>query len=109
MGWSVYIGGRWSRPPVYALIVRSQVDPGVISGWHHHGNYSVYGYIASGTAKFESGPGGNDTLVIPKGDFFHVPPKTIHRDINPSQTEPQEVVIFFFGDGPMVINVDEPA
>ncbi len=27
------------------LIVRSRVDPGVVSGWHHHGDYDVYGYM----------------------------------------------------------------
>ena len=25
------------------MVVRSRVDPGVISGWHHHGDYDIYG------------------------------------------------------------------
>ncbi len=35
------------------LVVRSLVEPGVQSGWHHHGDYDVYGYLAAGVARFE--------------------------------------------------------
>jgi uncharacterized RmlC-like cupin family protein len=39
------------------MILRSQTEPGQISGWHHHGEYNVIGYLASGSARFEFGPG----------------------------------------------------
>jgi quercetin dioxygenase-like cupin family protein len=37
------------------MVVRSRVDPGVVSGWHHHGDYGIYGYVVSGSARFEDG------------------------------------------------------
>ena len=90
------------------LVVRSRVEPGVSSGWHHHGDYDVYGYLVSGTVRFENGPGGRDAVAIGPGDFFYVPARTIHRDVNPSTTDGQEVILFLHGAGPMVVNVDAP-
>ena len=90
------------------LVVRAHGEPGTISGWHHHGEYEVYGYMISGSARLESGPGGVDFTSVGPGDFFYVPPQYIHRDVNPSQTQGQEVILFLRGRGPMVVNVDAP-
>lgn len=89
-------------------IVRSRGGPGVISGWHHHGDDDVYGYMVSGIARFEGGPGGRDVIAVGPGDFFHVPARTVHRDVNPSATESQEVILFLRGTGPLVVNVEGP-
>jgi uncharacterized RmlC-like cupin family protein len=90
------------------LVVRARTTPGAISGWHHHGDYDVYGYLASGSARFESGPAGQDAVSLGRGDFFHVPPHTVHREVNPSPDEGQEVILFLCGTGPLVVNVDGP-
>jgi len=90
------------------LVVRSRVDPGVVSGWHHHGDYDVYGHVVRGSARFENGPGGRDAISVDPGDFFHVPARTVHRDVNPSGREGQEVILFLRGSGPMVVNVEGP-
>jgi quercetin dioxygenase-like cupin family protein len=90
------------------LIVRSQANPGAISAWHHHGDHDVYGYILSGSERFEYGPMGEDAVVVNQGDFFHIPPHVIHRDVNPSPNEGQEAILFFRGTGPVVVNVDGP-
>lgn len=87
------------------LVVRSHGDPGISSDWHHHGDYDVYGYVVSGTVRFENG---NYAINVDPGDFFHVPAHTIHRDVNPSPDEGQEMVLFMQGSGPMVVNVDGP-
>ena len=89
-------------------ILRSRLEPNTMSGWHHHGQSSVYGYVVSGSSRFESGPGGKDIPSLGLGDFFFVPPFAIHRDGNPSPSEPQEVIIFLRGSGPLVVNVEEP-
>lgn len=89
-------------------ILRSRLEPNTMSGWHHHGQYAVYGYIVSGFSRFESGPGGKDITSLGPGDFFFVPPFALHRDGNPSPSEPQEVIIFLRGSGPLVVNVEEP-
>jgi quercetin dioxygenase-like cupin family protein len=90
------------------MVVRSRVDPGVVSGWHHHGGYDIYGYVVSGSARFENGPGGRDAISVDPGDFFEVPAHTVHRDVNRSTTEGQEVILFLRGSGPMVVNVEGP-
>jgi len=61
------------------MVVRSRVEPSVVSGWHHHGDYDIYGYLVSGAARFENGPGGRDAISVGPGDFIHVPPRTVHR------------------------------
>jgi quercetin dioxygenase-like cupin family protein len=90
------------------LILRSKVEPGRVSGWHHHGDYTVYGYVVAGTARFESGPGGRDVISVEPGGFFSVPPYTVHREINPSSSEAGEVILFLRGTGMMVVNVADP-
>jgi quercetin dioxygenase-like cupin family protein len=90
------------------VVVRSRVEPGVVSGWHHHGDYDVYGYIVSGSLRFENGPGGRDATSVGPGDFFCVPARTVHRDVNPSGAKGQEVILFLRGSGPMVVNVEGP-
>jgi len=90
------------------LVVRASTKPGTVSGWHHHGDYDVYGYVVSGSVRFENGPGGRDVVSVGSGDFFHVPPHTVHRDVNPSSDKGQEVILFLRGIGPMVVNVEGP-
>ena len=89
-------------------VVRSRTEPGAVSGWHHHGDYDVYGYIVSGTARFEKSRNGEDAISVGPGDFFHVPSHTVHRDVNPSPEEGQEMILFLHGTGDMVVNVDGP-
>ena len=89
-------------------IVRSRIDAGVVSGWHHHGDHDLYGYMVSGTAHFEDGPGGRDVTSVGPGDFFYLPARMVHRDVNPSTTEGQEIIVFLRGAGPIVVNVDGP-
>jgi quercetin dioxygenase-like cupin family protein len=89
-------------------VVRSRVEPGRVSDWHRHEDYDVYGYVVSGAIRFESGPEGKDVVSIGRGDFFHVPPHTTHRESNPSPDEGQEVILFLQGTGPLVVNVEGP-
>ena len=89
-------------------VLRSRAAPGTTSGWHHHGDYDVYGYVVSGTVRLESGAGGKDAISIGPGGFLHVPSKTIHREINPSSDEGAEVILFLRGTGQSVVNVEGP-
>jgi uncharacterized RmlC-like cupin family protein len=89
-----------------AIVIRARVDGGVVSGWHHHGDRDALGYVVSGRARFDFGADGEHTEVGAQG-FFHVPRGVVHRDVNPSD-EPQEIVIAFVGEGPLVVNVDGP-
>lgn len=84
-----------------------RTDPGIISGWHHHGEHSTYGRVLDGAARFEFGPGGTTAVEAGAGEFFFVPPHTVHRESNPGETE-QVLVVVRLGSGPTVVNVETP-
>lgn len=90
------------------LILRSKAEPGAVSAWHHHGDYEVFGFILSGSEKLEFGPLGKDAIVVGEGDFFHILPGTVHRDVNPLPDEGQEALLYLRGGGPVVVNVQGP-
>jgi quercetin dioxygenase-like cupin family protein len=79
----------------------------VVSGWHTHGDYDVYGYVVSGICRLESDQGEKDSMTIRAGGFFHVPPHTVHREINPSKNKSNDVLLFLHGSGQIVYNLDE--
>jgi quercetin dioxygenase-like cupin family protein len=92
-----------------AIVSQSQVAPGIVSGWHHHGAHHLYGYIVSGRLQLDYVLEGQGVADLNSGDFFHVPPRLIHRDINPNKDRDLLVVNILVGTGPAVVNVDSPA
>jgi uncharacterized RmlC-like cupin family protein len=90
-----------------ATLMRARAEGNAATGWHHHGDRDVLGYVVRGRARFEFGPGGSESTEVEEGGFFHVPARLIHRDVNPS-AEPQEIVLTVVGEGPLVVNVDGP-
>ncbi len=90
-------GGLW------AGVVRT--EPGMVSGWHHHGEHETTIYVAEGTLRMESAEGATDALA---GDFIHVPPRTVHRESNPGEA-PSVAVFSRFGEGPVTVNVEGPS
>jgi uncharacterized RmlC-like cupin family protein len=82
-------------------------EAGMVSGWHHHGDYESHIYVVSGLLRMESGPGGQDVLDAQPGDFVFVPPHTVHREGNPA-SEDATVIVVRAGIGEAVFNVDGP-
>jgi uncharacterized RmlC-like cupin family protein len=97
---AIQVEGLW------AGLVRT--EPGMTSGWHHHGDYETSIYVASGRLRMESGPGGSEVIDAVSGDFVHVPKGVIHREGNDGDEESQLVVVRA-GRGVPTINVDGPA
>jgi len=97
---AIAVDGLWSG------LVRS--EPGVTSGWHHHGEHDTTVYVIDGTVRIEFGPGGAQAVDAGPGDFLHIPKHVVHRECNPGSTTAQEVVTRS-GAGPLTINVDGPA
>jgi uncharacterized RmlC-like cupin family protein len=91
----------------HATLMRARAEGGAASGWHHHGDRDVLGYVVRGRARFEFGPGGAESTEVEAGGFFHVPAGLVHRDVNPSD-ELQEIVLSVVGEGPLVVNLDGP-
>jgi len=83
-------------------------EPGVISGWHHHGEYDTAVYVIAGNVRIEFGPGGVKSVDAGPGDFVHIPKHVVHREGNAGSTSAQEVVTRS-GTGPLTVNVDGPS
>jgi uncharacterized RmlC-like cupin family protein len=97
---AISIVGLWSG------FVRT--EPGVSSGWHHHGDHDTSVYVIAGNVRIEFGPGGLQSSDAGPGDFVHIPKHVIHREVNPGATTSQEI-ISRSGTGPLTVNVDGPA
>ena len=85
-----------------------RTDVGMVSGWHHHGEYESVIYVLSGALRMESGPGGTSVVDAEPGDFLFVPRGSIHRESNPADVELTAVVVRS-GRGRAVVNVGGPA
>jgi len=86
----------------------ARTEPGMVSGWHHHGEYETTIYVLSGSLRMEVGPDGSNALEAGPGDFIYVPKGAVHREGNPS-AEPADIVVVRAGRGESTINVDGPA
>jgi uncharacterized RmlC-like cupin family protein len=82
-------------------------EPGMVSDWHHHGDWETTIYVLSGTLRMEFGPGGTQSFEAGPGDFVFVPAGAIHRESNPS-TEQAQLIGMRSGRGESVVNVTGP-
>ena len=96
---AIAIEGLWSG------LVRT--EPGVASGWHHHGEHDTSVYVIEGNVRIEFGPGGAQAADAGPGDFVYIPKHVVHREVNPGPTPSQEIVTRS-GTGSLTINVDGP-
>jgi uncharacterized RmlC-like cupin family protein len=90
---------------VWAGFVRT--DAGMLSGWHHHGEYESVIYVLTGALRMESGPGGQEVVEARPGDFLRVPRGVVHREGNPT-AQPADIVVFRAGRGESTFNVAGP-
>jgi uncharacterized RmlC-like cupin family protein len=90
---------------MWAGLVRT--DPGIVSGWHHHGDYESTIYVLTGALRMEFGPGGADVIDAGPGDFLFVAAGAVHRESNPTDEE-SRVIVVRSGSGDPVTNVDGP-
>ena len=88
---------------------QTRVNGGAVSGWHHHGARHLYAFVVSGRLRLEFGPKGKEAAELGPGDFVHVPPRLVHRDVNPDEAEELVIVNILVGKGAPVINVPLPA
>jgi uncharacterized RmlC-like cupin family protein len=84
-----------------------RTEPGVKSGWHHHGEMDTYLYVLRGSLELEFGPGGRERMTPRAGEFAHVPAGLIHRE-GTGPDEAGEAVVVRIGRGQPVVNVEGP-
>jgi mannose-6-phosphate isomerase-like protein (cupin superfamily) len=80
-------------------------DPGVASGWHHHGAHETYFYVVAGATLIELG--GGRSFEVHAGEFAHIPAGTVHRESTLGAARLTAIVIRM-GTGPQVFDADEP-
>ena len=87
---------------MWAGFVRT--DAGMVSAWHHHGDYESVIYVLTGALRMESGPGGQEVVEARPGDFVRVPRGVVHREGNPT-ARPADILVFRTGRGESTVNV----
>lgn len=85
------------------------MGPAAKSGAHHHGHCESAIYIISGRARFLWGSRLEHTTEAGPGDFVYVPPNLVHQEINPSDSEPIEMIVARDSAEGVVVNVEAPA
>jgi mannose-6-phosphate isomerase-like protein (cupin superfamily) len=86
---------------------RIQNEAGDVSAWHHHAENDTYVYVIRGSITIEFGPGGAERIEARAGDFFHVPPDTVHRETTGADSDLDAFVIRV-GSEPEYVGVDGP-
>jgi uncharacterized RmlC-like cupin family protein len=83
-------------------------EPGLASGWHHHGGHDtiIYGLSGRLIVEFEKG---DERVEAAAGDFLLIPSGLVHREITPGEAPAEFVVVRSGGDGPPTIEVDGPS
>ena len=97
----------FAKPGLWAGIATTQ--PGLLSGWHHHGGHDTIVYVLSGRLAIEFGEGGRQAVQVAAGDFLVIPSGLVHREGTPTGDSSESVVIRAGGDGPPTIEVDGPS
>ncbi len=90
------------------VVSRTRVAGGARSGWHHHGARHLYAFLVAGRIRLEFGPKGTHAVEAGPGDFFHIPPRLVHRDVNPDEVRELVIVNIIVGRGEPVVNVKGP-
>ena len=93
----------FAKPGLWAG--RSTTEPGVTSGWHHHGEADTIVYVLSGTVVIEYGA---ERVDASEGEFLLIPSWLVHRESTPADGPSRSVVIRTGGEGPPTYDVDGP-
>lgn len=84
----------------------SRIDPGMVSGDHHHGEAETGIYVVSGHPVFVFLEDGEERRIeTGPGDYVYVPPYVPHREENPSPGEGAVVVLARSTQEGIVVNL----
>jgi uncharacterized RmlC-like cupin family protein len=85
-----------------------ELDGGMVSAVHHHGEAESVIYMISGAARFLSGPLLDQVHDARAGDFVWVPPHVVHVEMNASASENVRMVVARSTQETLVFNVPPP-
>lgn len=90
-----------------AIMAQFVLPAGGTSPWHHHGSRELLGLLLRGKLRLEYRSRKASAVDLAAGDFFRIPRKLIHRDVNLSKSKPVVVVSLYLGSGIYAVNVEE--
>jgi uncharacterized RmlC-like cupin family protein len=82
------------------------IQPGAMTGPHHHGNLESVIYVLRGRARMRWGERLEFASEAGPGDFIYVPPHVPHQEINASEDEPLTCIVVRSDQDPIVVNLD---
>jgi uncharacterized RmlC-like cupin family protein len=82
------------------------VEPGALTGPHHHGELESVIYVLAGRARMRWGDHLEFMAEAGPGDFIFVPPYVPHQEINADPEAPLRCVLARNGQEPIVVNLD---
>ena len=77
----------FAKPGLWAGLTTT--EPGLVSGWHHHGGHDTIVYLISGSVAIEFGEGGRQAVQAGAGDFLVIPAASSTGKAPPSATPPR--------------------
>lgn len=84
------------------------LDPGALSGPHHHGDCESVICMTGGRIRLRFGDRLEESIEAGPGDFIYVPPRLVHQEMNLSDEEPVDSIVVRDSQENVVINVDLP-
>jgi uncharacterized RmlC-like cupin family protein len=87
---------------------RVTLEPGAVSGAHHHGTCESVICVTAGRIKLRYGPALEHSVEAGPGDYLFIPPELVHQEINLSEGEPIDSIVIRDSQENVVVNVDIP-
>ena len=87
-------------------IGRVTLAPRGRTGAHHHGRHEVAIYVVKGQSEIRWGERLDFMAEVGPGDFVYFPPYVPHQEINPSASEPLELVVVRSDNERIAIDLD---
>jgi len=81
------------------------VEPGGMTGIHHHGAQETVVYVLEGEAEVRWGERGEHVATVRAGDFLHVPAWLVHQERNASAERPFRWIVVRSTPVPVVVNL----
>lgn len=81
------------------------VEPGGMTGIHHHGAQETIVYVLEGEAEVRWGAQGEQRAIVRAGDFLHVPAWLVHQERNASAEKPFRWIVVRSTPQPVVVNL----
>jgi uncharacterized RmlC-like cupin family protein len=82
------------------------IQPGAMTGPHHHGELESVIYVLSGRARMRWGDRLEFAAEAGPGDFIYVPPYVPHQEANAAEEEALSCVVVRSDQEPIVVNLD---